>query len=99
MSTPDNPVDDTATLHYDVDSEEEWLQAPDELPPRPRRKLLAPVPVALLAALLVGAGFLAGVEVQKGQTRSTPEGAGFAGLAASRGGTGSGTSSGAGRGL
>jgi hypothetical protein len=99
MSTPDIPVDDTATLDYDVDGEEEWLEPPDELPPRPRRKLLAPVPVALVAALLVGAGFLAGVEVEKGQTKSTSEGGGVTGLAALRGGTGSGTGSGAGRGL
>jgi hypothetical protein len=91
MSTPDMPVDETATLDYDVDAEEEWLEEPDELPHRRRRKLIAPVPVALLGALLLAGGFLGGVEVEKGQSRSTAPGSGSpAGLAALRstGGTG-----------
>jgi Domain of unknown function (DUF5666) len=39
----------------------------DELPPRPRRKLLTPVPLALLAVLIAAAGFISGVLVQKQQ--------------------------------
>jgi hypothetical protein len=41
-----------------------------ELPPRPRRRLLAPVPLSLLAVLLVAAGFVVGAHVQKGQSAS-----------------------------
>jgi hypothetical protein len=42
-----------------------------ELPPRaPRRKLVTPVRAALLALLLAAAGFIGGVEVQKGQGSS-----------------------------
>ncbi len=50
---------------------EQWLEESEELPRRPRRRLLAPVPVALLAVLLVACGFLAGVEVEKGQSTSS----------------------------
>ena len=38
-----------------------------ELPPRPRRKLLTPLPVALAGLLLAALGFIGGVQVQKGQ--------------------------------
>jgi len=52
--------------------EPEWAeQEPDELPPRPRRRLLAPVPVALAAVLMTAAGFIGGVLVEKGQGGST----------------------------
>jgi hypothetical protein len=51
----------------------------DELPPRPRRKLLTPVTVLLLVVLFAAAGFVGGVLVQKGQGSSTTAtGAGFA---------------------
>jgi hypothetical protein len=53
---------------YDVDWEPD---APDDdgeaLPKRPRRKLLTPAVGALLAVLVGALGFIAGVEVQKGQ--------------------------------
>ncbi len=52
---------------------------PEELPPRPRRRVLRPIPLALLAALLIAGGFIAGVEVQKGEeTSSATTGAGVA---------------------
>jgi hypothetical protein len=78
-----------------------WLEedlAP--LPPRPRRKLLAPAPLALLAVLLLACGFIAGVLVEKGQNSSSGSAAsgasGFAArlrnLAGGRSGVAAGTS-------
>jgi hypothetical protein len=86
---------------------EEWDEPIEELPPRPRRRLLGaggnPVLLALLGVLLIACGFIAGVLVEKGQTSSSASSAGgaAAGLAsrfaALRGasGAGSGTSAGA----
>jgi hypothetical protein len=42
-----------------------------ELPPRPRRRLLSPVPIALLCVLLSACGFVGGVLVEKGEGSST----------------------------
>ena len=42
----------------------------DELPPRPRRRLLTPARGVLAAIILVAAGFIGGVEVQKSQGAS-----------------------------
>ncbi len=42
-----------------------------ELPPRPRRRLLTPIPIALLGVLLLACGFIGGVLVEKGQTSSS----------------------------
>jgi hypothetical protein len=81
---------------------EEWIEDPVELPRRPRRRLLAPVPLALLGVLLVACGFIGGVLVEKGQGSSggsTSSGGLAARFAALRGGgaTGSaGTASGRG---
>jgi hypothetical protein len=62
---------------------DEWAQDDDdELPPRPRRRLLGkggnPVQVALLGVLLLACGFIGGVLVEKGQTSSSASGAGGA---------------------
>lgn len=47
--------------------EGDWEElAEEELPPRPRNRLLAPLPLALIAALIAATGFLGGVLVQKG---------------------------------
>lgn len=67
------------------EEEDQWAQEPlQELPPRPRRRLLGtggnPVPLALLGVLLLACGFIGGVLVEKGQTSSTPA-AGAGGLA------------------
>jgi hypothetical protein len=61
----------------------------DELPPRPRRKLLTPVTVLLLLILFAAAGFVGGVLVQKGQGSSTSlAGGGFASRFGAAGATG-----------
>lgn len=46
----------------------------DQLPPRPRRKLLTPVPLALIGVLICAFGFIGGVLVQKGQQDSSSSG-------------------------
>jgi len=71
-----------------------------QLPPRPRRRLLAPLPVALLCVLLTACGFIGGVLVEKGEGgEGASSGAGGAGGLAARlaslgggGGTGAGAS-------
>lgn len=48
--------------------EEGWLaEDTAELPRRPRRRLLTPLPLSLLAVLLAALGFIGGVLVEKGQ--------------------------------
>lgn len=89
-----------------VEQHEQWIDEPsayDELgdpetlnlPSRPRRRLLTPVPAALLAVLLTACGFIAGVLVEKGQASPSATG-GPSGLAARLGSLRSG--SGGGRG-
>ncbi len=69
-------------------AQEAWETQDDELselPPRPRRRLLTPLPLALAAVLLIACGFVAGVLVEKGQTSSSAGGsASGAGAIASR---------------
>lgn len=97
--------DQQTAVHQPAAAEAEMWGEDDfeELPPRPRRRLLAPLPLALLGVLLIACGFIAGVLVEKGQTSSSSSGgSGAAGLAARfaslRGasGAGSGASAGAG---
>ncbi len=57
-------------LAYDPVAETDWAEDEEELPRRPRRRPLAPVPLTLLAALLIACGFIGGVLVEKGQTSS-----------------------------
>ena len=38
----------------------------DVIPPRPRGRLLRPLPLALIALIIAAAGFLGGIEAQKG---------------------------------
>ena len=93
----DSPAYDPAvqapeTLAYEPieDEQDQWSEEPDELelPARPRRRLLTPIPLALLGVLLIAGGFIAGVQVQKGQTSSGSGGvpAGFASRFAALGG-------------
>ena len=51
--------------------DEGWIDDADELPPRPRRRLLTPIPLTLLAILAVACGFIGGVLVEKGQSSSS----------------------------
>jgi hypothetical protein len=77
------------------EQDEDWLESSAELPPRPRRRLLSPAPLALLGVLLTACGFIGGVLVEKGQTSSSNASAGGAAslissrLAALRGGSSS----------
>jgi hypothetical protein len=55
---------------------DEWADDTLELPRRPRRRLLAPVPLTLTAILLIACGFIGGVLVEKGQHSSSTGGSG-----------------------
>jgi hypothetical protein len=65
---------------HEVDEREQepggWAQEDEELPRRPRLRLLAPLPVALFVGLALAGGFIAGVLVEKGQGEATSAGAG-----------------------
>lgn len=82
-----------------VAGEDEWLQEPGqmELPGRPRRRLFgvgaSRGPIALIGALLIAVGFIAGVQAQKGDTSSSSSGAGAASFASRFAALGKGTSS------
>jgi hypothetical protein len=87
--THDQPTVDETTVHDDAARlppeeryEESAVDEPEQLPPRPRRRVLAPVPVALLVVLMTACGFLVGARVEKGQASSS---------AAAGGGPGAGT--------
>jgi hypothetical protein len=56
-----------------IEQDGDWLaeQPGEELPRRPRRRLLSPVPLALLGVLMIAGGFIAGVLVEKGRTTSS----------------------------
>jgi hypothetical protein len=79
---------------YEPD-EDAWLEEPEELPRRPRQRLLGtganPVFLALLGVLLIACGFIGGVLVEKGETSSSSAGGAASSLASRfadlRGGT------------
>jgi hypothetical protein len=78
------PLEDAAREPIDEMDPDDWLDEPeevDELPPRPRRRLLTPIPLALLAVLLIAGGFIGGVEIQKGEESSASAGGATAGAA------------------
>jgi hypothetical protein len=74
----DPAVQAPETLAYEPseDEQDDWTEEPEELelPARPRRRLLGvsgnPIPLALLGVLLITGGFIAGVQVQKGESSS-----------------------------
>jgi hypothetical protein len=68
-------------VYEPMDEEHEWLDEPVELPARPRRRLLSPAPLALVAALLTACGFIGGVLVEKGQSASSSSVGAGSGLA------------------
>ena len=63
-----------------------WDDDEDVIPPRPRGRLLRPAPLALLALIIAAAGFIGGVEAQKGSEGSAaaadPGGGGLPNFAA-----------------
>jgi hypothetical protein len=89
----------TAPADARFDEHDDWLEEPEELPRRPRRRLLGaggnPIFLSLLGVLLVACGFIAGVLVEKGQGSSTSSAGASAGLASRiaglRGAAGTGT--------
>jgi hypothetical protein len=91
-TTVDEPPD-----YEPVEDDGVWIEEPQELPRRPRRRLLTPTSGALLAMLLTAGGFVAGVLVEKGQTSPTSSTGGVGAGAAARFGRlrGSATGSGA----
>jgi hypothetical protein len=90
---PDLATDDART-------DDDWEPAiDDDLPPaRSRRKLVTPLTVGLCGVLIAAAGFIAGVQVQKGSQsdNASGSGAGAGGLRAGFGGAGGGGAAGAG---
>jgi hypothetical protein len=78
-TTVDEPPD-----YEPVEDDGVWIEGPQELPSRPRRRLLTPTSGALLAMLLTAGGFVAGVLVEKGQTSSTSSAGGAGAGAAAR---------------
>ncbi len=71
--------------HEPVEEQDEWLEEPEELPRRPRRRLLgvdASLKLALFGVLLLACGFIGGVLVEKGQTSSSSGSASASGAAA-----------------
>jgi hypothetical protein len=93
MPDEEPPIHDPAARTRPVpacestEEENDWLgelDEPDELPPRPRRRLLKPTPLALLGVLLVAGGFIGGVFVQKDQQSSSGSAAGTGASLASR---------------
>ncbi len=75
------------TLAYEpLEEEGDWLEEPEELPRRPRRRLLgvggSPVPFVLLGVLLIACGFIGGGLVEKGQSTSSTSSSAAGGLAA-----------------
>ena len=84
--------------------EDEFVERSEELPRRPRHRLLTPLPVALLVVLMTACGFIGGVLVEKGEGSSNASAATgsalasrFAALRAAAGGStgGAGASGGA----
>lgn len=84
----------------DVPPEGDWEElVEEELPPRPRNRLFAPLPLALIAVLIAATGFLGGVLVQKGSEGGSAAGAPPGGLPSflsegAAGGSGAGGSAG-----
>jgi hypothetical protein len=76
------PVTGTSEPHEPEETPDGWFDEPEELPRRPRGRLLTPLPVALLCLLLTACGFIGGVLVEKGQEGTAgTSGSGTSGLA------------------
>jgi hypothetical protein len=82
-----HPAAVSAHQTYEPIDEDDWLDEPEQLPRRPRRRLLGaggdPIFLALLGLLLIACGFIGGVLVEKGETSSSSSaGSAASGLAA-----------------
>jgi len=80
-ATPANAAYGSPTPYERVEEQDEWIEEPLELPRRPRRRLLSPVPLALFGVLITACGFIGGVLVEKGQASSSTSSGAAAGLA------------------
>jgi hypothetical protein len=69
------------TTSHGGELDEDWYPELEELPQRPRRKLITPTTVALAVVLFAACGFIGGVLVQKGQASGTPATGGASGVA------------------
>ncbi len=98
------PDRDDRLLELDDPYEDDWEPVDDadegSLPPRPRRRIVTPLSVTLIAVLIAALGFSGGVLVQKHQdaTGDGSDAAAAAFAAARGGGTGAGAGGGAGGG-
>lgn len=68
---PEETAPQPGLAYEPLEQEGEWDDEPEQLPRRPRRRLLAPLPVALMLVLVTACGFIAGVLVEKGQGSSS----------------------------
>jgi hypothetical protein len=72
------PASADTLVDYDplAEDAQEWDEPLEELPRRPRRRLLGaggnPIALALLGVLLIACGFIGGVLIEKGQSPSSP---------------------------
>lgn len=73
-------VEDERWIDQESDGRGGWDDDGDDdaIPPRPRGWLLRPLPLALIAVVIAAAGFLGGVEAQKGSASGSGSG-GFPG--------------------
>lgn len=83
---PPQPTSSHETLrqpHPRHSAGEQWFDDADseDLPARPRRRLSGPVPLVLLAILLIACGFIGGVLVEKGENSTAASSGSAAGLA------------------
>jgi len=62
----EHEIEDESWVESESEADWDEDEQEDELPPRPPNRFLRPLPIALVAVLIAAAGFLAGVQVQKG---------------------------------
>jgi hypothetical protein len=85
-------VIDTDAREEEREDDERWIESEsggrggwdddgddDVIPPRPRGRLLRPLPLALIALIIAAAGFLGGIEAQKGSEGGSGTTAGLGG--------------------
>jgi hypothetical protein len=73
--------DDERWIDSESDGRGGWDDDGDDvtIPPRPRGRLLRPLPLALIALIIAAAGFLGGIEAQKGSEGGSGATAGLGG--------------------